>query len=213
MIKVGDKFTRLTVMKQLDDYIDKSGRKDKRWLCLCECGNEKIVRGSYLSGKVTRSCGCLRSEKSSERLKNTVKHGFAGTRIYHTWRLMIDRCENTNNKSYKNYGGKGIKVCAEWKNVENFVNWSKAHGYADNLTIDRIDSKKDYSPDNCRWVDRKTQNNNTSRNHLLTYNGKTQTLAQWSEETGINYGCLKTRINKLGWSVEKSLTTPSAKNK
>ena len=161
----------------------------------------------------TKSCGCLRKENSAKRLKQlNTKHGFGGTRIYKTWKNMIDRCENEANKSYNTYGKKGIKVCEEWHDVSKFLKWAKRNGYEDDLTIDRIDSTKGYCPENCRWVNRKVQNNNTSRNHFLSYKGKTQTLAQWAEEININYACLKSRIN-MGWSVEKALTTPSAKSK
>lgn len=121
---------------------------------------------------------------------------------------MLERCENKNNRSYYLYGGKGIDVCEEWHDFMLFYEWAMNNGYDDSLTIDRIDNSKDYCPGNCRWTDRKAQNNNTSRNHLMTLNGETKTMAQWAEETGISYTAIKSRVNKHGWSDEKALTTP-----
>lgn len=121
---------------------------------------------------------------------------------------MKQRCNNVNNKSYKNYGDKGIKVCDEWYDFKTFFDWALSNGYDNDLTIDRIDSTKNYCPENCRWSDRKTQNNNTSRNHLLTYNGKTQSIALWADEVNLPYSTLKTRIDKHGWDVERALLTP-----
>lgn len=88
-----------------------------------------------------------------------------------------------------------------------FQRWAYAHGYKEGMSLDRIDNTKDYSPDNCRWVNAKVQANNKSNNHYLTYKGRTQTLMQWSEELGINYGTLKSRINRSHWSVEKAFET------
>lgn len=202
---IGKKFGRLTVLERADDYVAKSGKRDAAVLCRCDCGNVKRLRSSVLKNGNTRSCGCYRREASSAR---NSTHGLSHSRIWNTWNGMIERCEQKNNKSYKNYGAKGIRVCDEWHNLENFVTWAMANGYDDTLTIDRIDSTKDYCPENCRWADRKTQNNNTSRNHLITFNGETKTMAQWSEETGISYAALKCRINRRGWSIERALTTP-----
>lgn len=136
-----------------------------------------------------------------------VKHGMAGTKIYKTWHNIKSRCKNPKASKYENYGGKGIGVCAEWdSNFEAFLEWSNANGYKEGLTIDRIDGSKGYSPDNCRWVDYKTQNNNTSQNHLLTYQGKTLNITQWAEELGISQKMLSERIRR-GWTTERALGT------
>ena len=108
---------------------------------------------------------------------------------------------------FDRYGGRGIKVCDEWQEFLPFYEWAMANGYADNLTIDRIDNDGDYRPGNCRWATRTEQNNNTKKNHYITYNGKTHTIAEWSRITGIKYGTLINRINNLKWDAEKSLTT------
>lgn len=112
-----------------------------------------------------------------------LKHGQCGTRLYNIFRGMKKRCYNKNCKDFYKYGGRGITVCDEWKDsFQAFYDWSIANGYFDNLTIDRIDNNKGYSPDNCRWVDIKTQSNNTRKNVFLTYNGETMTLAEWGEK-------------------------------
>ena len=121
---------------------------------------------------------------------------------------MLYRC---GNKRDSNYGGKGIAVCEEWKDFTTFKGWALSHGYDKGLTIDRIKNSEGYSPENCRWADRKTQNNNTSRNRLITFNGETKTMSQWAESVGITYDALKSRLNKHGWSVERALTTPMHK--
>ena len=129
-------------------------------------------------------------------------------RIYRIWVGMKNRCQNPNNYSYHNYGGRGIKVCPEWQDYQTFLDWSLAHGYADGLSIDRIDNEGDYCPENCRWATRREQNCNTRQNHFLTYKGKTQTISQWAEDVGLDYSALKQRINS-GWPVEKALITPT----
>lgn len=121
---------------------------------------------------------------------------------------MKDRCYNPNNKQYKDYGGRGINICEEWytphshKGGRAFKKWALENGYAENLTIDRIDCNKGYSPENCRWVSMKVQQNNKRNNRLITYNGKTQTIAQWCEELGLCFSTVKYRLNK-GKTVEK----------
>ena len=115
---------------------------------------------------------------------------------------MKDRCYNPNNKQYKDYGGRGINICAEWQTPHShkggraFKKWALENGYADNLTLDRIDVNKGYSPKNCRWVSMKEQQNNKRNNRLITYKGKTQTIALWSEELGIPFSTIKNRLNK-----------------
>lgn len=132
-----------------------------------------------------------------------------GTRLYNIWNGMIGRCTRESYPSYKNYGGKGIRVCEEWINsFDAFREWALSHGYADNLTIDRIDSKADYSPDNCKWSSMKEQQNNKMNNHLVTFEGVTKTVAQWAEVLGIKQHTLYTRL-KRNWSAEKALTTPA----
>lgn len=137
---------------------------------------------------------------------HTLTHGQRNTRLYHIWTSMKQRCCNPNHKYYDLYGGRGISVCEEWLQFEPFYEWAKSNGYNDKLTIDRKDNNKGYSPENCRWTTQKVQCNNRRNNVMLTCNGKTQTLTQWSEELGIGIDTLWRRMNVYGWDVEKTLT-------
>lgn len=109
------------------------------------------------------------------------------TRLYRIFDHMKQRCYNKNNNRYKHYGGRGIVVCDEWNSdFDVFYNWAYENGYDDTLTIDRIDVNGNYEPSNCRWITNLEQQNNKRNNVLLTYNGKTQTMAQWARELNIN---------------------------
>lgn len=201
----GEKFGRLTVLERTDDLIQPSGQHKTQWLCKCDCGNEITVTSSNLKGS-TKSCGCYRAEIGYKAGKNCLSHGKSNTRIYHTWEAMKQRCYNPKSQYYKRYGGRGITICDKWlHDFQAFYDWAMSHGYADNLTIDRIDNNKGYSPDNCRWATNIQQHNNQSNNKNLTYNGKTQTLAQWAKEKNIKPTTLAMRLNR-GWSIEKALT-------
>lgn len=175
------------------------------WNCVCDCGNKTIVQGTKLTQGRTKSCGCY----MIDRIKETnSSHGQRHTRLYGIYCKMKERCNNPNSIEYSSYGGRGIRLCPEWENDFNsFYQWAKANGYTDSLSIDRIDNDKGYEPENCRWADRITQANNKRTNHYLTYNGKTQSIAQWARETGLSQSCLRHRIYR-GWDVEKALSTP-----
>ena len=144
------------------------------------------------------------------------KHGMSKTRIYKTYHAMKARCTYEKDSRYSKYGGKGITVCDEWLGESgfiNFYNWSMENGYTDELTIDRIDNTGNYEPSNCRWVDYKIQANNTSRNRMLTYNGKTQTMAEWSKELDISYDTLNSRINTSKMSLEDAFKQEKLNNR
>lgn len=127
------------------------------------------------------------------------------SRIYHN---MKTRCTNPNYDKYQYYGGKGISVCDEWMNsFKTFEKWAMSSGYADDLTLERIDVGGNYAPENCCWVSRKAQANNRTSNRLITYKGQTKTLAEWSDLTGINYKTLSERIDN-GWTISKAMTEP-----
>lgn len=191
----GKKFGRIIV-----------GKYDKgKWECFCSCGNITYVRTNSLTSGRTQSCGCLGKERSS---KSSTKHGGTNTRLYSIWRNMKCRCSCPTASKYEIYGGKGIRVCDEWLPFTGFRDWALTHGYSNNLSIDRINSDGNYEPKNCRWVTYKVQGNNTKQNHIITYNNKTQTLAEWADELGFSYKVLSERIRRK-WSIERAFNTPT----
>lgn len=152
------KFERLKVIKRV-----KNKNYRAMWLCKCDCGNEKITSTYLLLSGQTKSCGCLGKEN---RAKSRTKHHQTNTKLYFIWKSMKQRCYNPKNKYFYNYGGRGIKVCDKWRNdFTEFYKWSIENGYIENApnkscTIDRINNNGNYEPQNCRWVDMKTQSNN-----------------------------------------------------
>lgn len=137
-------------------------------------------------------------------------HKMCHTRLYHIWNSMRQRCENPKTISYKYYGAKGITVCEEWQKFVGFRDWALSHGYNKELTIDRINSNGNYEPSNCRWATVKEQQNNTSYNQLITHNGETHNITQWSELLGIPRTTLYNRVRR-GWDKERILTTKTRK--
>ena len=173
------------------------------WMCRCKCGTERAVRGYNLRNGTSKSCGCLSAEMTKER---STTHGMTGTRLYKIWGQMIQRTTNKNDPWYSYYGGRGIVVCEEWRNsFEPFKAWAVENGYKDNLTLDRRNNEEGYSPENCRWVTRAVQEENTRRTHFLTYKGKTKSITEWAKATGIKRSVLYDRINKMGWDIERAL--------
>lgn len=208
----GKRFGRLIIIRC--NGIDKSNHT--LWLCRCDCGNEKTIRGSSLKCGQTKSCGCLivkEIKKLATINRNNqyaVKHGHTRhnkrSHIYLIWVGMIQRCSNPCDPKYLSYGKRGILVCERWKKFSNFLEDMKEPP-TDKHQIDRIDNNGSYCKSNCRWASRKVQGRNKRNNHLETYNGKTQCLAQWSEETGINRSTLAGRLG-AGWSIEDVFTIP-----
>ena len=182
---VGKRFGRLTVL----ELVHVSDHGNSYWRCQCDCGVIKtIARFHLLNGHAT-SCGCYKKERA------TV-HGKYYSPVYNNWNGMKERCTNTKHAEYDQYGGRGIGICDEWLDVRNFDKWAMENGYAPGLTLDRIDGNQGYSPENCRWVDCYTQQNNRSNNRHVTYNGITHTVAEWARILDVKYATLRQRINK-----------------
>ncbi|WP_303984632.1 hypothetical protein [Niallia circulans] len=203
-IRKGERFGRLIAVEQ--KLRNKKGML--LWTCQCDCGNKTNKLAVELNNGNTRSCGCLRDEL---KIKNATKHNMVNTRIYNIWTTMKQRCYNKNNQKYKNYGGRGITVCDEWldkaNGVLNFYNWSKRNGYNDKYTLDRINVNGNYEPNNCRWVDMVTQQNNRRNNTLITINNITKTSAEWEKEYNLRSGLVGERYRR-GWTGEELLKNP-----
>jgi len=167
---IGEKYNLLTVIEEVEPYIyeSKKGRcvKTRRYKCKCDCGNETVVRQGCLRNGDTKSCGCLHAQLASER--KTI-HGQSHTHVtkeYRTWQSMKNRCYNPNERSYKDYGAKGIEVCPQWLN--DFQQFYEDMGPAPSPqhSIERIDFKSNYEPSNCIWLETKYQAHNRSNNTL-----------------------------------------------
>lgn len=142
-----------------------------------------------------------------ERGKYKARHGMYGMRLYHIWNGMSGRCLNQKNKDYKNYGGRRITMCKEWRTPENFFGWAFLNGYNVDLSLDRIDTNKGYSPDNCRWISLAQQQRNKRNNRLITYSGETHCVAEWAEIKGISKSTIVSRL-RGGWTPEEIFTIP-----
>lgn len=197
----GKKYGRLTVLERSGS----TAQNKASWRCRCDCGNEVIVVGSHLLNGNTQSCGCYKSDRTSERKRS---HGKSRTRLYHIWKNMRQRCGNPHKPDYLYYGGRGIIVDERWEDYSSFEKWAVENGYRDDLTIDRINVNGNYCPENCRWVSMTEQARNMSKNRIITYNGESHCLAEWAEILGISAKVLGQRVNRYGWSVERAFTTP-----
>lgn len=141
------------------------------------------------------------------KYKNTQRDNKENYTLYNTWCGMKRRCFNQNYSRYKDYGGRGITICEEWLDFDNFVDWAKENGFEIGLTIERIDNDGNYEPSNCAWITRAEQNRNRRSNKYIEYQGETKTLAEWCEKLGLKYGRVQERLAS-GWSVEDAFTQP-----
>lgn len=217
----GEQFGLLTVIEKAEPIYASNGNIMPRWHCKCACGNEIDILASKMRRNGNMSCGCSAF--------NEEKQGELGKHLYDIYKQMIHRCYGVKYKDYKNYGGRGIKICQNWfdkvydyipsngrfkfsdARYHNFYVWGIEHGYMPGLTLDRIDNDGDYTPDNCRWANAKTQANNRRSNHHVEVDGLQYTVSELSLEHSIPKATLLYRL-KSGWSPEDATTKPLNRN-
>lgn len=213
--KVGQKLGMLTI-REVHDIGDIN---TEYYICDCDCGTKGVMKKfTQLNYKdASLNCGCVNVQKMKNLHDKTRRHGLSDTRIYCIYQGMMRRCYHPNEEMYYNYGGRGIYVCDEWKDQEDykglkaFVEWAYKNGYDDTLSIDRIDNDGPYSPDNCRWVSMTIQANNKRDSIQLTVGDTTYTYAQWEAASGINQNTIRRRCEK-GYDPHTAVYTPTPTN-
>jgi hypothetical protein len=205
-IAVGNRFGRWTVLR-----LGPTGaNRLRRWFCRCNCGTEKLLYGHALNQGKTQSCGCLNIELLRQRATHGHSRSKASThsrtRTYIAWENMIARCTNPRHPSFGNYGARGISVCERWRFFVEFL--ADMGECPAGLSLERIDNARGYEPNNCCWTPWKRQMRNRRANLLVCYHGETMCLMDWAARLRISYGTLRSRLGRLGWSVEKAFDTP-----
>lgn len=202
----GARFGKWTVLELAEPLHDKRGYNVIRWKCRCDCGTERDVIGTTLRSGKSQSCGCDVGRRATCAKENFTTHGESKTRLYRIWAYMKKRCSNPNASNYKDYGARGISVCDEWMEFEPFREWALAHGYDDDLSIDRIDVNGNYCPDNCRWVDGVAQANNKRNSVRIAGLGETHTIAEWARLLNVDYKYLHKKISS-GKNIDDIIST------
>lgn len=196
----GQKYGRLTAL----EYVGKNDKGRTVWRCRCDCGATLLVTSNSLRRNNTRSCGCFKRDQTVAAHRT---HGMCRSSEYRTWCMMRDRCSNPENKNWKDYGGRGIRVCDRWQDsFENFLA-DMGRKLCGLNTIEREDTNGNYEPGNCRWASQKEQTRNKRSSHLLTYKGETLCLGEWAEKLGVNARPLWARVRR-GWTPEQVIETP-----
>ncbi len=211
IVDSGDRYGRLTVVEEVEAGREPNGKPFRRVQCKCECGTVTVVTLHSLRRSLTRSCGCLQKDRASETLSREKHiHGYSGTPTHTCWMGILARCTNPNHTSYRNYGGRGITVCMQWRH--SFKAFLKDMGERPaGMTIDRIDNEQGYFKANCRWATLSQQARNRRTNTFLSCDGRTLTLTEWSDITGLARETISNRLI-LGWTVKEALTlTPWTK--
>lgn len=188
----GRRSGRLVAVRR-NGHVVYGGQRKLLWLCRCDCGGETTIPAGAVTQMTTRSCGCRAGKRT---------HGQANTPVYRVWHSMLQRCNHPNDQNFPDYGGRGIRVCAEWADFERFaadMGPRPLHGM-----LERADVDGPYSPSNCRWASPLEQANNRRNNRRITFNGVTHTLAEWARLKGLTKGCLRNRLTQ-GWSLADAL--------
>lgn len=209
---IGQRFGRLIVINEAPKRRTKGGTSVRMWICECDCGKRTILSTGNLTTGNTKSCGCYKKDRNASFF---TKHKRTGTKLYRVWSSMKDRCFRENANQYRDYGGRGITVCNEWRNdFQTFYDWAISNGYKEGLTIERIDVNGNYCPENCTWIPRKHQSKNRRNCHYIFYKGETKTLSEWSRILHIDRGCVRNWEKKLGngeKAIEMSLRSSNHK--
>lgn len=191
----GKKFGRLQV---LEIGPKKTGQYN--WWCLCDCGEKRLVAGGDLRSGHTRSCGCLKRDRTIE---THTTHGKSRSPEFSIWRGIRKRCNTPTAHAFEHYGGRGIKICSRWDNFENFLA-DMGPRPTPKHSVERIDHDGDYCPENCKWVIWDDQANNRRNTHFVVINGERMSLKRACEKHGRRYNRTSERIRKLKWSVEEA---------
>lgn len=208
-IQIGDRFGRWEVISEV--FKKQEGQRSRPFvLCKCACGNHGEIKIYDLTYGKSQSCGCFKDEMTTKR--NTT-HGWTkrNKKLYQVWHNMMQRCYNADVKDYLHYGARGIIVCPEFHDVDCFCKWALSADYSPELEIDRINVDGPYSPNNCRFVTHRENNNNQRKTMLVTAFGETKSLTEWTNDPRSVVACANTirhRLHTLHWPSEKALTTP-----
>lgn len=191
----GQRFNFLTALRRVGATKDKG--QNSLWECRCECGNKKVLQIGSLKNGTTKSCGCMKPKLISA---SRTTHGITNTDIFRIWQGIRTRCENPRSKSFRRYGGRGIRLCEQWHDVTAFA--ADMGERPPGMSVERIDNDGNYSPENCRWATRREQQNNIRTNTKLTYRGARRTVAEWSRELEIPAYLIYARY-KRGWRTDE----------
>lgn len=198
---IGQKFNRWTVLR-LDHHVGSKAF----YACVCECGTNAIVRKDQLTRGVSKSCGCWKKEVAREQIiRLSTTHGMANkTRTYGIWKGIHKRCENPNDKGWKDYGGRGIKVCDRWRDYELFL---RDMGEAPpGMSLEREDNDGNYEPGNCHWATTIEQSNNKRSNVKFKFNGRYLSVKEIAREIPMPYHTLWQRLYRLHWPFHRAIT-------
>lgn len=201
---IGRKFGRLTVVAAERRRTGIRNTTAIYLKALCECGNTTERPHTAFTTGNTRSCGCLHAEsvKTSSRT-----HGKRSSPIWHIWQQMLQRCNNPSSGGYKKYGARGIQVCLEWHDFETF--YADMGDRPEGMTLGRIDNDAGYSKENCRWETPAQQARNKRNTTMLVLDGKSVSLQDLADRHGVPARILRERLFRLGWPMEKALSTPA----
>lgn len=202
---IGKRFGRLEVIEYV---MPEHGRGF--WRLKCDCGKEhNAIPHDVVTGKC-KSCGCYHDERCKERAAKFEHSVYENKRLYSIYNWVKRRCFNKSEPRYKDYGGRGITMCDEWrKSFDNFADWALTHGYTDDLTIERVDVNGDYCPENCKWITLAEQRYNLRNTIWVDYHGERIQLAKLCQRLGLSYDNVHNRITVLGWDVEKAVEAPT----